>query len=371
MKLWSESGKMNLIDDYLSSNAFRYVEHNALKNNKIFSPVTNQSEMFDAVFWLGICHKLPELKHINKIARQHVYDELNSIKDECIFNGYNWRRKKNSGFCAALLFEQISSIDMVAQTQLRDMWQDIAKMYENLRVSNEDYFLHDTEVEINRFTPRVLNIGAFYANHLALGVQLGFVDKSYNEKIRNIVNAISVEMRPDGYFPYIASGNLQKKLLRYSPSLLKNRIYKKVLGDHNIDFIDMSHQLYITVLIDRIRVKTDDDELREMCDNIVNASLTRVCIQIDEGTLFNVEPELHLPRFCNFGDTNTYFLLAEVFNRRQPELLKTTLSLISSQKLDKHNLYFRPVRKEHNSVVLPAIWMSDSWKLNQYLTMLN
>lgn len=351
------------LSEFFTSSAFQTAIANRVQANGVRNSITRSGELFDTILLLRPLQKLERSGGYYLTSLRFVRKNLSRVTEEPVFKGLSWKRKRGSGFTTGLLTSELLRPEIGLTRSERDILvQQAIELYESLRYGDEPYFLHDSEVEIGRHVPRVLNIGAFYALVLTRHDEIGYLPK-----IIPVMEGIYKQQRSDGIFPYIASTPEQKYLLTILPKLVRNRIARRYYGDHHIDFFDISHQCYITWALSEIHRISEVTEISELCECCIRRSLEYLSERLEEGNLFEEEPDITAPRFCNFNDTNSLFLLRDImkswgqgcsekiFNRE----LRATI-------VDKEDLYFAPLDKRNakSGIILPAVWMSDSWKAN-------
>lgn len=313
------------------------------------SPITSQEELFDSILYL--CRLKISEGLITDNERTFLIDNLDDIDKETVWAGLDWRSIKHSGFTTGALGSAILSAFKDDNEICKSCIAKMNSVYEKLIY--KDGHLHDGEIKIGRVVPLVLNITAF-----------SMISDYYDgnmEAVNSKLTFLQRNQRRDGCFPYIASSALQKFWYAISPKITYNKVYRKYYGDCSISFYDVSHHVYILYLINKVKDKSNQKMIRKMSQKAIN-------FLNNKSNIFDGEPGATYPRFCNFRDKTSYFLLQSVANEYQEEYslffeqIRNECSEQIKQIDDK--VYF-PLDKSFADAknVIPAIWMSNSWKL--------
>jgi hypothetical protein len=199
-------------------------------------------------------------------------------------------------------------------------------------------------------------------------------------KTIDIKNRILDGQRQDGFWSYVYPGLTQQQMNRFKlgGSILKSRLGTKVLfrNDRSLYFGDFVHHCYVLYYVVCATNLSGDRQLDQSIKEGWSWILKKIVSHSDGQVSldYSWEPGPDRIRFCNFLDTNAYFIVAQIANLlAQRGLINEEIAVkiidglykkIVSDLVEDKETIFKPLDGdiEKRRRILPAIWQSDAWK---------
>ena len=259
--------------------------------------------------------------------------------------------KNGSGYTPSIV------VDLVGWTQkkqklvpiLKNKLLEISKVYGVLELKTNGH-AHDKNAL--KYNIPVINITSMA---VALKSLLG-------QKIYEDIRFIGSSQRKDGIFSYVKphiTSTLYGQFGRGHDFLQRN-----IFRDRAYSFYDMCHHAMILNFLSIAHHWSDEAKERQYIEVLVKKGLKFLTYRSD---IFSLEPEINAPRYCNFSDINTYFIMVKVLKYWENDDEKYTGHIESFEKsiqgLTDDELFSGLVETTNSKWILPAQWMDPKYSL--------
>jgi|GEM_PF-1723974 len=240
--------------------------------------------------------------------------------DEPVWNRYGWHIKKGSLATTGMLLDAVWEAQKLLDLRINRPgdWHDLGSYLRGCQVA-PGLFAHDS-IRPGTRPPAVQNttaIALYLLEYMAQQPE-GSSDPVIGGR-QEVYRALRRGQRPDGFWPYVFPGSAQqiyfrsplvaRRLLRELPFL--GRILHRD-GDRSIFFGDIVHHcLVLYYLAKALLLRGSGDFFRKTLKrgwNWISAHI-RQTSEDSLGLDFISEPVPLGPRYCNFRETTSYFLI--------------------------------------------------------------
>ena len=253
---------------------------------------------------------------LDTLERMDIYSGL----DEPIWDRYGWHFNKGSLATSGMLLDAVweaeSLLDM--NRPAGDEWQRLSRYLESCRVG-PGLFAHDT-AKAGGSPPAVQNttaIALYLLEHMSLKMNQSTLPILQERDL--VYSALKQGQRIDGFWPYVYPGLGQQICFRFPSSLRRFVRYLPVLnkycekgGDRSVDFGDIVHHCLVLYYLCKSALLRGSNG---SCDWVLRKAwrwiITHLQNTADGGLRldFDGEPVPSAPRYCNFRETTSYFLI--------------------------------------------------------------
>lgn len=257
--------------------------------------------------------------------------------EEPKWNRFGWHYNKGSLAATGISLDSMwETMQMLQIPYHSEPWADMVSYIDTCRVG-EGLYAHDAVAPGKKPSP-VLNTTAIvlyllvYANYQSSDTTIDLSDR-----IDAIFHSLYVSQMNDGFWPYTFPTALQRSLFdRSTVSTLISRTVPlekfaaKWYGDRFIKFGDAVHHcLVLFYLCKAVALQPNPTPYLFTIENGWKWITNHLIDDLVDGLSFDFswEPVPNKPRFCNFRETSTYFLICAM----QPYL--RSLGIVSSGKL--------------------------------------
>jgi hypothetical protein len=306
--------------------------------------------------------------------------------DEPIWNRYGWHFSKGSLATSGMLLDAVwearNLVDMERPT--RDQWQRLCRYLESCRVG-PGLFAHNT-VKAGNKPAAVQNTTAIALYLLeCMSSKIPNSDMPILQERDLVYSTLKRGQRLDGFWPYAYPGITQRIYL-YSPSPLRALARSLPVlnkhfcpgGDRSITFGDTVHHCLTLYYLCKSMLLRGSGGCGISVPRNAWKWIQGHLLQTEEAGLslnFAAEPVPHAPRYCNFRETTSYFLILAtlpllarmgVVGDERREISLRILTHIRGNLLEQEGAC--PVIKPYEGpieilrCILPRVGESGAWK---------
>tara|TARA_B100000780_G_scaffold278245_1_gene251153 strand:- start:11392 stop:12567 length:1176 start_codon:yes stop_codon:yes gene_type:complete len=314
-----------------------------LDNGATKNPVVEEVYVREAAFSSNILatnYLVNKIEDDLLVAKKNHSFVLSMISDGVTFNEPIWTPRgeslrKGSIPATIYLFEAMekSSRKLNEDSPINNNKDDLSSYIESCYLGNNHY-AHDTvDKKSNEKVYPVLN-----TTLMAEWMKFRITSKAN----KRLSKTLRKEQLKSGLWPYLVSTiPFEKMLDKFSSILPKSSLLKticlKIFKDKSLFFADFHHHVVTLQYFIKSQDEFNKDEIK-----IINNGWTFIENNIkksDSGWSLNFswEPQPNIPRYSNFKDSTTYFLIMDVlFLMYQKDILKKNDILNTANMLSKH-----------------------------------
>ena len=322
---------------------------------------------------------------IRALQKENIFAGI----EEPIWNRFGWHTRKGSlaatGLLIDALYDATRRTGRIEEVFREECTANIKRYLDSCYISN-GRFAHDSIVA-RSVPPAVQNTTAMALYLMVLILELGQeADRNGLEglaqRLEQTLRALKHGQRNDGFWPYIYPGLRQilfdrSRCIRFGSRVLGCRKFFVKNGDRSVYFGDFVHHLLVLqFILKTFEMRVGLEDIGRPCIeggwNWVEGMLieySRDSIKID----FSHEPRIDSPRYCNFMETSSYFLILSLLpglircgfvRKERLEVGEKLMNHVQNCLLQNKHPAIVPYEASNEEArqILPRVGESVAWK---------